>query len=352
MSLHAQLSPEVQAKLTAQKKNSMMSSIIISLLLLLLVGIALTLFLLPKVENPPPDFTTYRGTKEKKEKMPRKKISRQVQPKSSSLMPSMAKVIAAELAANVAIPTVTLPTEIPIDFGSDDGVGGSWGDDQGWESGGDGATFFGEKVVANRVCYVIDYSASMKGRRIQLLKEELVKSIKAMSPEMKYQLIFFAGPAWLAGDQVIMNGRQDAIVKSNEGQYKWKSPNRNPSNWKVKGKKQPVSWLDASTEQVRRSVKAVQDTPLIWGTAWEHPLEMALNMDPAPQVIFFMTDGLAGNDSESIAKKISARAKAKGIQINTIAMMEPRASNAMKILSSANEGSFTLIEEDGTIVEK
>ncbi len=351
MSLHAQLSPEAQARLAAQKRNSTISSIIISLLLILLVGVALTLLLLPKVENFSPEIVSYHGAKEQEEKLQKKQISRKVQPKPSSPSSSMAKTIAADVVSNVAIPVPDTPAEIPMDFGNGEGVGDGWGDGDGWGGGG-GATFFGKKVTANRVCYVIDYSASMRGKRIQLLKEELTRSVRAIGSGIKYQLIFFAGPAWIAGDEVIMNGRKEAVIKGDNGEYKWESPNQKPTNWKVEGEKQPVPWLDASTEQIQKSLKAVEETPLILGTSWIDPLEMALDMEPVPQVIFFMTDGLAGKNSEAVAKKISARARSKGVQINAVALMEPRAADAMEILSKANNGTFTLIQSDGKAVKK
>lgn len=353
MSLHAQLSPEAKARLAAQKRNSTISSIIISLLLILLVGIILTLFLLPKVENFTPEIVSYQGQKEEKEKIQKKQISRKVQPKPSSPSSSMAKVIASNVVSNVAIPVPDTPVEIPLDFGNGDGVGDGWGDGDGWGGGGGGATFFGQEVSATRVCYVIDYSASMRAsNRIGLLKKELTKSIKGISPDVKYQLIFFAGPAWLAGDEVKMNGKEGAVVVSGKEEYKWESPKRSAHSWKTKGKRQPVPWLDASARQIHRSLKAVKETPLVWGTAWEDPLKMALDMDPAPQVIFFMTDGLAGGKSDQVARNIAARAKARGIQINTVAMMEPRAEKAMKVLSKPNDGTFTLIQSDGKAVKK
>lgn len=352
MSLHAQLSPEAKARLAAQKRNSTISSIIISMLLILLVGVVLTLLLLPKVDNFTPEIVSYSSGTDDKEKIVKKQINRKVQPKPSSPSSSMAKVIAANVTANVAVPVPDTPVDIPLDFGNGDGVGDGWGDGEGWGDGGGGAEFFGQKVTANRVCYVIDYSASMRGRRIELLKKELTKSIKNISPEVQYQLIFFAGPAWLAGDEVVMNGREGAEVKSGKETYKWSSPKKSANSWKTSGKRQPVPWLEASSKQIYRSLKAVKDTPLVWGTAWEDPLEMALKMEPAPQVIFFMTDGLAGGGSDAVAKKVAARAKAKGIQINTVAMMEPRAEAAMKTLSKNHDGSFTLIKEDGEAVKK
>jgi hypothetical protein len=42
----------------------------------------------------------------------------------------------------------------------------------------------------------------MNGQRDKLMRDELEKSIKEMPTGAKYQLIFFAGPAWVAGSEV------------------------------------------------------------------------------------------------------------------------------------------------------
>ena len=51
MSLHAQLSPEAEARLRAQQRNSTITSIIISILSVVLIGILLLWILLPTVET-------------------------------------------------------------------------------------------------------------------------------------------------------------------------------------------------------------------------------------------------------------------------------------------------------------
>jgi len=61
MSLHAQLSPEAQARLHAQQRNSTITSIIISILTVLLIGILLLWILLPTVENFTPEIVSYQS---------------------------------------------------------------------------------------------------------------------------------------------------------------------------------------------------------------------------------------------------------------------------------------------------
>lgn len=62
-----------------------------------------------------------------------------------------------------------------------------------------------------------------------------------------------------------------------------------------------------------------------------------------------MTDGVTGGDAEALAKSIAAKAKAKKITINIVAMMEPRAEQAMKELAKRTNGQFTIIEVGGKV---
>ncbi|MEJ6573269.1 MAG: hypothetical protein QNL39_14905, partial [Akkermansiaceae bacterium] len=61
MSLHAQLSPEAQARLHAQQRNSTITSIIISLLMVVLIGLVLLYLLLPPIDNFTPEIVSYQA---------------------------------------------------------------------------------------------------------------------------------------------------------------------------------------------------------------------------------------------------------------------------------------------------
>lgn len=106
-------------------------------------------------------------------------------------------------------------------------------------------------------------------------------------------------------------------------------------------------WLKGTKRNLDESLSFIQKTPLIWGTAWEAPLELALKMDPKPEVIFFMTDGASGDDPERIAKRIAHRAKRMDIKINAIAMMDPSARDAMGSLSEITGGQFSMVNQSG-----
>ncbi|MBK1854021.1 VWA domain-containing protein [Verrucomicrobiaceae bacterium 5K15] len=350
MAIHANLSPEAQLRLQSQLRTSTLSSLLISILTVVLVGLLLMFFLLPSIEEVTPEIVTRRGEEAEVTKTPEKQMQRKVQPKPSSPSFSMAKVMAANVVSQLSMPVPDTHAEISLDLGNGDGLGDGWGNGEEWGEGGPGTTFFGQDVKAERVVYVIDYSRSMNGKRIRLLKKELMKSVNQLPDGTQYQLIFFAGPAWLAGDQVTMAGdRKSAEVISGERSYRWESPRGGAHSWEPKGSKQRALWLSADVKQLKLSSAAIEETPLVWGTDWARPLEMALEMKPTPQVICFMTDGAVGGAAEQVAKSIARKAKSRDCKINTVALMQPGAESAMKEMAEISGGQYALVDERGQV---
>ena len=77
----------------------------------------------------------------------------------------MSRVIAANTASPTAIPVPELDVDaVSAAFGTGDDFGDGWGfgDGDGFGGGG-GTSFFQQKVQAQRVAYVIDYSAVDEG---------------------------------------------------------------------------------------------------------------------------------------------------------------------------------------------
>jgi len=77
----------------------------------------------------------------------------------------------------------------------------------------------------------------------------------------------------------------------------------------------------------------------------------ALEMKPQPDVIIFMTDGSSGKSSMSIATEVGRLAKRKSITINTIALMEPKAKEEMKVLAEATGGTAIMVRAGGKEIE-
>jgi len=121
MSLHAQLSPEAQARLHAQQRNSTISSIVISLLSVLLIGIVLLWILLPPIDNFTPEIVSYQAGVDENEQVEQREMNRAVDRKPSAPTTTMAKVIASNTTSNLAIPVPEIEVTDPIaDFGTID----------------------------------------------------------------------------------------------------------------------------------------------------------------------------------------------------------------------------------------
>lgn len=372
MSHHVVLSPEAEQQLKRQQSSATISSLLIAILSVVLVGLILFFIAIRSINITQPDIVTYKSTSPEDEQIDPKEINPQMQRKPSAPSSSMAKVIAANTVSPTAIPVpeVDMPVE-SVDFGDGDDFGAGWGSGGGGQGGG-GVTFFGQESKAERIAFVIDYSGSMYADNRQgIMREELTKSLDQLTPGTDYQMIFFAGPVWVAGSEVLVSGeasKQGNVVKAPDGKkYEWVTSG-GAHNFKPRGKMQEARWLKVPSlsgkignekraamkegeDNLKKSKKIVQDTKLVWGTRWKYALEMALEMEPNPQVIYFMTDGATGNEAMQVAKTIGARAKKRGITINCIAMMEPKAHDAMKEIAKRTGGQFTVVEEGGKSTE-
>ena len=350
MSLHAQISPEAQAKLAAQKRNSTISAIIMALLICCLLGVILWIISLAPMFKNNEETVSYSASSDADVEVTKPEMTNQVETKPSAPASSMAKVIASQVSSPVSIPVPEISASEPaLDFGDGDDFGDGWGSDFGSGSGAGsgGASFFKQKIKAERICYVVDYSKSMKGGgKIDILKEELAKSVAALPDGIEYQLIFFAGPGWVAGSEVTVAGKnKSAVVEFDKKKYKWENQGKN--DWERKGSKQKVQWLTAGDSVREESLKAIKDTDMVWGTTWRYPLEMAIEMSPSPNHIFFMTDGAPGTGIEGAldtAKDIGRKAKSKKIIINTIALKIPITEEALKEMSERTGGQYKLVK--------
>jgi len=351
MSLHAQLTQEARQRLEIQQRRSKIASMVLSFMVVALTGAVLALFAIESILQETPTIITYSAALREDNEVQQRKVSQSIQRKPAAPSAAMAKVIAANTASPTAVPVPDVNVATPsMEFGDGDDFGSGWGGDDGFAEGT--ASFFGQQTSARRIAYVIDYSMSMRGRRDQLMRAELSRSISTLPPGVDYQIIFFAGPAWVAGDTVEMAGdRRTAEVKSAGRTFRWESARAGASGWQTRGARQRPDWLKVTESNREQSLAHIRDTPLVWGTIWEPPLDMALNLDPRPDVIYFMTDGVVGGtDPVEVARRIANRARTRNVVINTVAMMEPRAERAMIEMATRTGGVASMIQSDGQAV--
>ena len=295
MSIHA-TKPETDAAMRRQRRTSFISSMAIGVLSVVLLMLLLSFFLLDPLFKETPTIVTYESSLNDETEMEVKKVATTMDRKPSAPSSSMAKVIAAQTQSTLSVPVPDVEVTVPsVDFGDGEDFGQGWGSGSGSGTGGGGASFFQQKVSADRIAYVIDYSLSMRGERDKLMRAELKKSVEGLSSGMQYQLIFFSGPAWVAGSELpsFNYGSGKATVKGKGGRtYEWTG--KGLHDWTPKGKREPVEWLDVSGRQMKETLKVIEETALSGGTDWENPLLMAFDAEPPPQIVFFMTDGAVG----------------------------------------------------------
>ncbi len=347
MSYHV-TNPELEAKLAAQRRNSTIMSIMIALLLCVLMALGLTLVLMSPLFKEEPKVVTYAPevAEELITEVPQE-VTEQVERKPAAPSSSMAKVIASASASPVAVPVPDIDVAAPsLDFGDVTDFGDGWGDDAGKGSAGATVSFFQQKIEANNIAYVIDYSRSMGSKKQALMKAELTKSIKKLPSGIQYSLIFFAGPAWLPGAKVTELSKTKWEIEQNGKSYIW---SKEGQIYTSKPEQPRVEWIDSTSANRRDSIKIVESSGLEFGTSWYTPLEMALKMKPQPDVVFLMTDGLAGG-TEQVVEELGEYARKRKIVVNTIAINEPRARESMTELAKKTKGQFSLVDEDGKVI--
>lgn len=353
MSIHAQITDDARAALAAQKRVSTISSIIVAIMACVLIGLVLMVIALAVEVKRPPELISYTTASIETEVEQPEVVNQVVKPPSAPSV-SLARVIASNSASNLSVPTPDVDAEAVVDLSdsldfTDDFAEMSWDEEA---ASAAAASFFGQKVEAQRIAYVIDYSLSMKGKRDKLMRKELAKAVNGLSSSMDYQMIYFAGPVWVAGDKVDLERDKKnkkkwkgMITDSDGKEYRWSG--NGPSDWSTRTQRQQAQWQKATASNISQSVSNIKETPLVYGTEWEKPLRMALNMEPAPEVIYFMTDGLSRR-AEEIARTMGSLAKRKGVKVNTIAMMVPSAKDAMGELAQRTGGQFSIVNEDGS----
>lgn len=337
---------EAEAALKRQRQAATATSLVIAVLSVVLVGAVLALFLLPSLSTSSPTLVTYDAKRVEEDQVDPKMVNTQVQRQPAAPASAMAKVVASTVPSPVAVPVPELVNDPSLNFGDGDDFGAGWGDGDGFGAGG--TSFFGQAVRAERIAYVIDFSSSMGSEgRADLMRRELTKSLDQISHGTQYGIVFFSCIAWVAGNEVKLDrgaGRA-TVIEDGGRRFEWKDSGGR-KGFEQAGRPQRADWLRASKEQLSQSKSIVRKAPLSSGTAWDKGLEMALEMTPPPQVIYFMTDGVA-NGSAAWAREIGAKAKSKGVRINCIALMEPRAHADMDDLAKRTGGQFTIVAKDG-----
>ena len=194
------------------------------------------------------------------------------------------------------------------------------------------SNFMGMKSTANKIMFIIDYSASMRGRD-RVMRYELCKAIEKLPAVGSVAVIFFSGPTWVAGEN------------ANALHGKWKGDN-GKQGWKpVAGyKPKRPKWLPVTPSNKKKLIQAVNNTPLTFGTVWNNSFNWAFYMDPKPDVIYFMTDGNANKKFQGMEIIKTKRGRTK---IYTIGYGAPQAAKKpLEEIAALSGGKSKFVDMD------
>ena len=169
------------------------------------------------------------------------------------------------------------------------------------------AAFFGVRGGGKRFVFIVDVSGSMLGAKLDRLKEELTKSVRALERDAEFSIVFFAGDA-----QVI-----------------------------------DQSWMTASSDR-DRAIQLIARQGCSGGTDPTKAFDFAFKtLSPIPDCVFFMTDGqIPPWIPDHVRALNSARIPS---EIHTIVVGAPAEEPAMRPhmerIANENHGTYTFVPQ-------
>ncbi len=195
-------------------------------------------------------------------------------------------------------------------LGAVDTLGGAGDSAQGGGmlSGGAGTTYFGIEAQGNRFLYIVDRSGSMMfAHRMEIAMRELRESVQSLPDYAYFQVLFFSSNV-LAPDF-------------------------------------EQGWARASGANQRRYLNWFDRIDPGGGTVPRPAFLMAFDMNPRPDVIFFMTDGIIPDLSADEINEINQRGGR--VVIHTIAFGDQGSEQLLRRLARDSGGQYRYIPDGG-----
>lgn len=204
------------------------------------------------------------------------------------------------------------PPAAQLDASSDgamESLGGGGGGGEGLTLGGGGAnaTFFGVRGTGNRIVYIADYSGSMSaGGRMRTLLRELATSVASLPDYVQFHVILFNHSFITAPDL--------------EG------------------------WARAQPSELNKLIAWLDTIAPTGGTDPVPAFVHAMKLDPKPDVIFFMTDGII--PPQAAPSILNMLASERRIVVHTIAFGETQGHDMLRQISTNTGGDFRYVPEE------
>jgi hypothetical protein len=200
--------------------------------------------------------------------------------------------------------------------------------------------FFGVKAEGRRIAFLVDYSGSMEGEFRREMEEELERSLKGLPNGTQMLIIPWAGGAWLYNEV------------ATEISGKWEKIGKQFDNFAVRpGEKLAhPEWVPVNADNIRKLMKGMQ-AQKSWsgGTDWRSPFRYAMEANPPPDTIFFMTDGQIGDAKRAFEDIDTALKKSPRVPAVFALWIANKTFKAdpLKTLAEKYRGEFRVIDANG-----
>jgi len=324
-------------------KKEKLSALYVAIGVHVLLVIYLAYFVVADTPPAPPQFQTSVPVSDNTEVVRDNRKRTPDDPSSSSVANQMEAVTSFET-SDFALPSMDDKQLRIGPVGMNDGFGPSMS--FGSKDGGV-VSFFGSRAKARKIVFVVDVSASMKKagssgkRRFDLMKEELRKSVQALPAGVFYQIIFFNGPAWFAGQSADKGNWHEKNARNF-----WSYKNDNDAELPK------AAMMAVKPNKIRQSLEYIDAVQMDYGTDWRSPLKMAMNLEP--DLIFFMTDGEVFENPDKkplVQDLLEYNVRKSNAKINCISLMEIGAYEMMNELAEKTKGEISLVLEDSKILK-
>lgn len=187
------------------------------------------------------------------------------------------------------------------------GGSGSAGAGFGGSGGSGGASFFGIKSTGSRFCYIVDRSGSMgNGGKLEAAVAEVAKSLQQLPDFTRFFLLFFSSgqPSYL--EPIGQNG-----------------------------------WNTARRRTISRLLDEVATIHASGGTFPFDSFQRSFELDPPPDVIFFLTDGkLQGFNLPRFQELLPTDQR---VVVNTIAFGDNSSQQLLQDMASITGGEYRFV---------
>lgn len=187
--------------------------------------------------------------------------------------------------------------------GSGAGTGTGVGPGAGGSGGGGGTSFFNVAARGNRFAYIVDVSGSMDGEKLQYLKTELRRSIDRLPDDAQFVVV--------------------------------------PFETEARPLATPVKYINATSRSKREVIAQIDALRADGGTQPLPAFNLVLRMQPRPDAVFFMTDGLFDREIPSLVRSLNLAGRR--VPIHCIALVDNSSEALMKRIANDSDGSYTFV---------